>query len=267
MKIRSVLNLGCILHFLMLITLVSPLAYSNEPVLKLAFNDSQTKPLKWKENGEYTGPMLEIMREIGKRTGIEVDMIPQPFARTWPMIEQGLGIDGAFGNYRTPERTQHAIYFFPPIGFLYTRLYTSSDITSSPKSIADLEGKSIVTLIGHSISKEFDELVAGKKVQTIGVTSYGSMIEMLRLKHAKYAAAPQHTIDQIIKDKYYNNDVKKSSLLFAERPIYFYLSRKAETPQQNQLITQLSQTMREMEENRIFEQIHQNFGTSYRRGN
>lgn len=238
---------------------------SSQPVLKLGHNDSLGMPLRWIEEGQYVGPMIEIMHQLSERSGIKFEFVPQPFARTWEMIKSGRAIDGAFGNYYTPERAKLAHYFHPPIGYYYNRLYVSTDVEKPPATMAELEGNSVITLINHSISKEFDTYLEQNKIRRIGVTSYASMMEMLRLKRARYAAAPQHAFDTIIQEQGYNKDVVKAPLLFAERPLYFYLSKQANTPNKQKLMETLTQTMNDMEKDKVFEQAHKKFGTKYRR--
>ncbi|WP_419811519.1 substrate-binding periplasmic protein [Bacterioplanoides sp.] len=233
--------------------------------LKLAHNDSLGLPLRWIENGRYTGPMIEIMHELSRRSGITFRFYPQPFSRTWAMIRQGSQLDGGFGNYHAPEREQFADYFYPAIGFYYNRLYTSSDIEPVPQSMSDITGKSIVTLAQHSISLEFDQALASGNIQRIPVNSYDSMIEMLKMQRAYYAAAPQHIFDQLIQKKGYEQDIVKTPLLFAERGLYFYLSKQADIPNREQVMERLSNALTDMERDGFLETIHQQFGTRYKR--
>jgi hypothetical protein len=53
--------------------------------------------------------------------------------------------------------------------------------------------------------------------------------------------------------------------LFAERPLYFYLSKQADTPNKQKLVETLTETMDNMEKDKVFEQAHKKFGTKYRR--
>ncbi|MCG8609327.1 MAG: transporter substrate-binding domain-containing protein [Pseudomonadales bacterium] len=238
----------------------------DQVVLKLGHNNSLGMPLRWQQaNGKYTGPMIDIMEEISRRSGVKLEFVPMPFARTWEMVKQGRFIEGGFGNYYTEDRAEYATYFFPALGFFYNRLYTHAEVGNPVATLDGLKGKSVVKLIGHSISREFDAAVKHKSIEVIEVSSYDSMLEMLQRGRAHYAAAPQFVFDTLIRDNSYEETVVKTNLLLSERATYFYLSKQAQIPDRDRLIETLQRTMREMERDRYFEKAHEKFGTSYKR--
>lgn len=217
-------------------------AQEPKPALTVAVTQSNLMPLKWEQEGEYVGPMIELIKTLSERSGVKLEIVAQPLARTLMMIKSG-AIDGAFGNYKNPERAQFATYFNPPLAFLEVGLFARNTTAFQPQKLEELVGKTIIKINGHSVNKAFDALEQAGKFRIVRVYEYESMVEMLHLGRADFAVGPSAAIAQIIQEKGYDKDLKRGELVFNRRPIYFYLSKQAPNAKQPEVHERLQMAM------------------------
>ena len=118
-------------------------------------------PWTYVEDGKVVGLEADIMAEIGKRTGYEIELKPMDWS-------------GLFGNFVakpidtvanivtiTDERKQK--YFFTQ-PYLYNPMVLATKSTSDIKSLEDINGRSIVIEVGSS-----DEIVLKELESKMGV--------------------------------------------------------------------------------------------------
>lgn len=236
------------------------LSSPNDTQLTLAITNSNLKPLKWREGDNYVGPMVDLVKEISVRSGIQFNFIAQPFARTLKMIEQG-SLDGAFGNYRTPEREQFAYYFEPALAFVDVGVFSHVDVANPPQSeLSELYGHSVVKIIGHSASAAFVKAVADKKIDVVGVSSYESMLELIRLRRVNFAVGPTLAMRKILEEKGYTEEVVATPLVLKHQPLYLYLSKRKMDKNMALIMAKIRNAMLQMCQEQRFEALTQSYG-------
>ena len=74
--------------------------------------DDNFEPFAYIENGRIKGIDCDIVREMGRRLGVEIGIELVPWKRLLFMTETGK-CDGSFSLFKTKEREEFGIFAFP----------------------------------------------------------------------------------------------------------------------------------------------------------
>jgi len=141
--------------------------------LRFAVIDS--KPFGYVDtDGVTKGVHYELIGELAKRTGLNIERRIYPYARMWSNLENGL-VDAAIG-WRSSERDPYSVY----VNFVFTD-YLSAITMKNKQTLGRYEDLYTVgtvgVLRGLSISDKFN---ADTRIQKYDVNTYDQGIEMLR---------------------------------------------------------------------------------------
>ena len=233
-------------------------ALADQPPLKLALLDSNLKPLSWKENGTYIGPIVDIVNQVSTTSGIPIKLIPSPINRTLQLLEKGQEIDGAIGDQLRQGASKYAIYVVPAIANVKMALYTNPHVSKIPRSLDDLIGHKVIKRLGESIVPAFDNAVENGKIEIMNAWTYSSLIEMLRSGRANYAVGVKEAIDSVIIEKGQEKNIKYQYTLI-NKPLYMYLSRHSARKDQAAVTRKLSMALTELETRGVIKDIYDKY--------
>lgn len=158
-------------HYFITIVLVFALAVpcrAQESVI--IFGNSMKPPKTWSENGTPKGIMVDILREIEKRTDITFDIRLFPWARAYCYAKEGRG--GVYGFSKTTERLKLFDYS-DPIFNENILLVTLKGKEFPFESLSDLKGKTIGVTRGARWGDAY-----AKAMQTIFTPNFTSNPEV-----------------------------------------------------------------------------------------
>lgn len=175
--------------------------------------------------GECIGIDIDLIKILGERMGLEVEITPSKFSHALMRLQVGdLDIAGSF--FRRPEREKFLHYLVPAYQDHASHVfYVLRGMEHSIRSYADLKGKRIAVHRGSHYFPEFDNDESVTKVETI---TFQSAIHMLLA----------HEVDAVIYDesvgdyKLFKGDISdfvvKSDFVHSmPQNTYFGLSKKS----------------------------------------
>ncbi|WP_319406100.1 transporter substrate-binding domain-containing protein [uncultured Desulfosarcina sp.] len=231
-----------------------------DQLLVMAFNDTTSKPWKWKDNGKYIGPFIDVIQEVADRSGIKVMLVPLPWKRALKMIEEGT-IDGSFGGYKTPEREAFAVFLDTPLSWAVLSIFVRKGEEFSFQKIEDLYGKRIGIVRGYTTSEEFDHAMKEGMIPVSESGNYGSLVKMLDGKRIEAIAGVTSTLQAHFADMNLTERfVRLPHPITAPKPIYICVSKKSKIFNREKTIAKMNQAMKDMEQENVFEKISQKYG-------
>lgn len=100
-------------HLLQLLVPVLLLTVPADACGALVFAFEELPPWKTVRKGSYGGVYVKIVRELGRRLGVEVEMVNCPLKRCMFMLEHGTA-DIAIGYKATPDRRRYLHFLATP---------------------------------------------------------------------------------------------------------------------------------------------------------
>ena len=194
----------------------------------IAFLDNEAVPFKWKENGEFVGPLLDIAREAKRRTGIDYKILPMPVKRLLYSVEHG-DVLGAIGITYDPNREVYARYVDVPVGWIETHGFVQKDSKIEFKSIEDLYPLRIGVISGYinAYGQPYKDAIASGKIVPHELRGYVSLLEFLLLGRADVIFAPTGPMDALISKNDVTDKVKKLPIPIREAfSLHLMFSRK-----------------------------------------
>ncbi|WP_155324778.1 substrate-binding periplasmic protein [Desulfosarcina ovata] len=231
-----------------------------DPLLVMAFNHTISKPWKWKKNGEYVGPFIDVMNQVADRSGFRVALKPLPWKRALMAMEAGL-VDGSFGGYKTPEREAFAVFLDMPIGWSILSIYVRAGEEFPFGKVEDLYGKEIGIVRGYTTSPEFDAAVHQKKIHIEETSNYVGLIRMLNAHRIEGIVGATSTIQAHLIDMGWADKFGRLPNPITEpKPIYICISKNSKIPHREKIIARMNQAMMDMAKEAAFGKIAQKYG-------
>lgn len=169
------MNLCFIVSFLCCLTVVPP-ATSHADDRILLYGNAIKPPKTWDESGSPKGILIDIIREIEKRTDLEFDIQMRPWARAYKNALEAQG--GIYGLSKTRERLSLFDYSIP-MYYDEIVLVVLKGNEFQFNSMADLAGKRIGVTRGASYGDEYADALG-----TIFIPVYNSNpTHSLRMLH------------------------------------------------------------------------------------
>lgn len=125
------------------------------------------------KNSQIEGIMVDIIKELGKRTGIEVQLSPMQFSSLIPSLKERKVDAISAGMLITPERQKEVAFTQPVFGFGEGLVVQASD--TKTKTLQDLKGK----VIGVQMGTTYKDYVEKSGI-TDQVKVYKAIGEMLK---------------------------------------------------------------------------------------
>ncbi len=230
--------------------------------LTMGFLNTDAKPFKWKVEGEFVGPFLDIMRELELRSGVSMQFEPLPMKRLLLYLENGK-IDGAFGLHKTPEREKILIFFNTPIKWITAHLFVKKGHSFQIKSLSDLSGKRVNLIRGTWYGEDFGRLIKQGKIEIKHAQDYDQLLQMLISERVDFSVATTSVIQAYLSKKnniYKENIVMLPLVLYKPRPLYIVFSKASKLPHKYQVINKINHALKEMETKNIFDKITHPYG-------
>jgi polar amino acid transport system substrate-binding protein len=166
---------------LLLITLLCQLVFADERTPLRVMTDLWP-PFRMEDaHGNLVGLDIDVLNEIGRRSGLQFDVQRAPWARGLADLQQGRA-DLMIGLAKTPDREQYIHYLGTPYYACAPRFYTAANAADGLQSYADLQGK-LVGFVHESVLLQM--LLRGRLAAVIG-TDCQVDFELLQ---PQYAAA------------------------------------------------------------------------------
>lgn len=215
-------------------------------------------PYSFLRGDKPVGIDVEIMQELGRRTGLAFDIQLAPFKRVIESVREGT-VDAGMAVLRNAEREGFAIY----TGVLHNSTYSLFVPKGSAMSFDGLEslrGKRIGKVRGFFISEAFDvEAAAGR----ITVSETASAEQGLRMLLAGRVDAIS---GQSVVTRYLAREAGLAEQLQAlpqalapDRPAFLVLSRASALPDKERLAQRLRQALEAMHKDGTIDRIETRF--------
>ena len=196
---------------------------------KIVFLDTDAIPFKWKENGEFVGPLLDIAREVQRRAGIDYKILPMPAKRLLYSLEHG-DVMGAIGITYDPKKEVYAHYVDVPVGWIEVHGYVQQDRKIEYRSIEDLYTIRVGVISGYinAYGQAYKAAIGSGKIVPQELKGYASLLQFLLLDRADIILAPTGPMDALISKNDVTDKVKKLPIPIRKAiPLHLMISRKA----------------------------------------
>jgi len=129
---------------------------------KLVFATTEFPPFIIQQGTELTGVDVDVLHELCKRVGVEVEIRTMPWTRALAYVKGGQ-VDGIIMPVYSKERTEYMYYSDEPVGSERISLLTRKGSHGTVARLEDLGHEMVGVVLGYSYGKEFDENSALQK--------------------------------------------------------------------------------------------------------
>tara|TARA_B100000315_G_scaffold247816_1_gene277040 strand:- start:1320 stop:2120 length:801 start_codon:yes stop_codon:yes gene_type:complete len=228
--------------------------------LEMGFIETDAKPFKWRKNGKFIGPFLDIMDEAARRVGIVIKTRPLPSKRLLFYLERG-NTDGAFGLTQTAKRKDFAVYADTPIGWTATHVFARKGEEIPFRSLSDLYGKKIAVVLGINLGAAFNKADKDGKFKILRVRNYSNLSKVLSLERVEIAIAPTAPFLAEADKLGLTNSVAKLPAAFVPfRRLHVMFSKAAPFPHKKKLLAKLNKALSDMQKQKEFDKIYRKYG-------
>jgi len=175
---------------------------------------------------EASGIDVEIVREIARRLGLEVEFVACPWLRCLSLMEKGT-VDIISSAYRKPDRESYMQYFdVPYLDRLPVAFYFLRDSGVRVDRYEDLHGiESVGVLKGACYFPRFDE---DKAIRRFEVASQDQLFPMLAAGRIQVVAGYKPTENYRLIAEGYESLIERSSYEFDElAQVFMAVSRSS----------------------------------------
>ena len=208
-------------------------------------------PYMFEQAGEAAGIYPGLISAIFDRMGIEVGLKAYPWKRALKMGTDGeVGIGGI---YQTAKRLKIYDYSAP----LYTErvlIYVTQKNMFTFNKLADLEGKTIGVLRGWSYGDAFDQFRQAGKVTVKAANNDHITFKRLVAGHVDCLFAPEHTGNQMLRQKAYHDQVVAIAKPVAVNDTYIVFAKRSH---KKKLLEQFNAMLKTMKDDGSYEQVIQ----------
>ncbi|EAQ64480.1 bacterial extracellular solute-binding protein, family 3 [Marinomonas sp. MED121] len=210
---------------------------------------SNYPPFSFEQNGKMVGIDNEVMYEIGRRVGIEVEINYRPWKRLLADLKYG-ATDAAFALFWTQEREQFALYAdVEPIhgGAFY--LYVKEGDEFDFNNVSDLYNRKIGLQLAFSVSEDFDNAVKSQKINILNAFSNLNNIELLLAGRIEAFIGHELVTGYNLLNMGFLNQITRLPLPISEKKAFLVLSKESNTfVDKNALIKKINQALVDMKE-------------------
>jgi len=226
----------------------------------MAFNNTVSKPWKWKENGKFVGPFIDVMQQVADRSGLHIELRPLPWKRVLLEMKSGK-IDGFFGGYKTAERESFGLFVEPPISWSTLSIFVREGEAFPFTRIEDLYGRKIGIVRGYNTSEEFDKAADERKILVEQTSNYVSLIKMLAAGRIEGLVGATSTIQAHFVDMNWTDRFAiLSNPIAGPKPVYICLSKQSKSIDPEELAAKMNQALKAMETENVFAEIAKKYG-------
>ena len=154
-------------------------------------------PFGYEHEGRAAGVEVDLVKEMGRRLGIAVEVDIYPWPRMLKMMQNGQ-LDCMFAAFYTPEREQYMSYTRMPIHVSRLALYTRKDRVFEFRALEDLKGKRIgilrdfktVAVLDQRLDEGFADVIYGK--------DFNQLFDLLEADRVEVVIVNHHVGDHLI---------------------------------------------------------------------
>lgn len=229
--------LGFIVFF---IGLTSPAAYSDRPVLKVAY--AHWPPWKIIENDSFDGIDKEILAELANRVEIKLEYIGCPWKRCVEMMKKGeIDLITSFG--RNKKREAFSIYLTPPYVTQRVQFYKVRGSETWIESIDDLYPYKIGVIKGSMYYDTFDQAT---HLEKIDVDFENQLFQMALTRRIDLFIGFQYPIQYLMTKAGIEEKFIQMPLTFSAHSSYIAISKQSKyvhlVPKLNAALASMNQT-------------------------
>lgn len=203
---------------------------------------------------EPVGIDVDILSELGRRTGVRFDVELTPFKRVVESVRAGT-VDGGMAILRNPEREGFALFTGVMHNSTYS-LFVRQDSKLVFEGLHSLHGKRIGKVRGFFVSEAFDAEVAAGRITVHETAGAEQGIAMLMLGRVDAISG------QTVVTRYLARQTGQAEGLRAlptplapDRPTYLVLSRASKLPDKEALAERLRLALEAMHKDGTIERI------------
>lgn len=204
-----------------------------QPRLRIQ-GDFAFPPYSYLRDNQPVGIDVDILRELGRRTGVVFDIELTPFKRAVESVRAG-AVDAGMALLRNPEREGFAIF----TGVLHNSTYSLFVRKSSTlvfEDLSSLRGKRIGKVRGFFISEAFDADVAAGRIQVSETAGAEQGLQMLLLDRVDAVSGQTVVTRYLARQGGMVDALRVLPLpLVPDRPAYLVLSRASALPDKEAL--------------------------------
>lgn len=218
-------------------------------------------PYVFMKDGELTGISIDIIRELARRGGFQVEFHPCPWARVLLRLEQGVG-DGAFSAYKNKEREVFCLYT-GVIHYDELRVAVRADKRFEFTGLESLYGKVVGKGRGVFVSKAFDEAAAAGKF-TLMQTDDMKMLNIKQLHEGRLDAVigSPGAMEYYARELDYHDMVLLPQALREKIPAYLVLSKRSLLSGKKQWQRRITRILKQMRRDGTVQAINGRYGVS-----
>ncbi|MEE8350315.1 MAG: transporter substrate-binding domain-containing protein [Acidobacteriota bacterium] len=202
-------------------------------------------PYRIFKEGQASGIYIDVMRELAKRTGLDVRFIEVPFKRALAMMQYG-NADIMLGPNRTEEREAYMVYTDATFQRENKIFYVHPDAPA----ISAYEDLAERTVIVHRGKVYFDRLDNDGTLKKLVVEKYIHGINKVVADPGFTIIMPEQEGDWLLKES--GVRLEKSPYIVEGRISYITLSKESQFIQVREKI---EEAMREMKKDGIYRKI------------
>jgi polar amino acid transport system substrate-binding protein len=176
-----------------------------------------------------TGILVDLVRQLFARWGQPLQVEVVPWARAYADVVAGVG-HALIPTIRNAEREKVLRFVNEPLFFSEMSFFRRADNPISwDGRLASLTGKRFVKLKGALFAPEFDQAVAGKRLNLDETTSFTSAVRMVNARRVDLAAIPKLAGLQIAASEGLKDEVVPLEPRVHLQPFHLALTRSAES--------------------------------------
>jgi len=209
---------------------------------------------------------VDLLHEMAKRLGIEVNIKLVPWKRLLLMTQKG-DIFGAFSLFKTPTRESFA-HFTYPVHYSTFVLFTTKGNDIKFESVNDLYGKRIGLQAGFAISPEFDAARKRGDIHVVEFYNHGQSFRRLLKGGVDAFVGNKLVVEYKLNEKFNTKPLSAgnlSDIISLPKPVkksrgaFFVISKKFPIKDSLAWKTKITDTLQSMEQEGVTEQIIQKY--------
>lgn len=205
-----------------IVLLLSQKAYST----KLIFAAADTKPTAYSVEGVQKGILVDIINEVFKRAGYDIEIKLLPWARCIEEVRLGR-IDGIFSSYDLPERRSFLIFTKEVLIVQEQAFFVRNDSKITfDGDLKKLSNNSIGIITGTSYGPRLDSAIKeGVFKKNDPTSSIESNLRKLIIKRVEIIPSYKHVVLSTAKELGYLDKVKQLKPAIEAIPSYLAFSK------------------------------------------
>ena len=173
-----------------------------------------------------TGIDVDVVREAGRRLGLDIKIRLEPWKRLEEALSAGLR-DCVFSYFKTDPRKAYAMYTSVPLHITQYTLFVRTDQTPQTRTLQDLFGKTIAVNRGFQTTPEFESARRQGQIKVIEVGRDEQSMRMLALGRV-HAVLTNADVGQHVIRKLGLDDIEPLMPPMSITPAYLVLRKAPE---------------------------------------